>query len=92
MVEVFKDVSFGVPPLTPGDAERMIKEVKGYQILEGVRGRKRADIDSLVGILVKLSYLCVDLKDLVGELDINPLVVFEEGKGAKALDALVVSK
>lgn len=92
LVEVFKDVSFGVPPLTPGDAERMIKEVKGYQILEGVRGRERADIDSLIDVLVKFSHLCVDLKDLLGELDINPLVVFEEGKGAKALDALVIRK
>jgi acetyltransferase len=61
-------------------------------LLEGVRGKKKADIESVIDILVKFSHLCVDLKDSLGELDINPLMVFEKGKGAKALDALVVAR
>ncbi len=92
LVEVLKEVSFRIPPLSSHDAEEMIREVKGYQILEGVRGKKRADIESVCDILVKFSHLCVDLKDSLGELDINPLMVFEKGKGAKALDALVVAR
>lgn len=90
-VEVFEDVAFGVPPLTRTDAERMVKEVKGYRILEGIRGEKRADIESIVDVLMKFSHLCIDLKDMLNEIEINPLVVFEKGKGAKALDALVVA-
>jgi acetyltransferase len=90
-VEVFEDVAFGVPPLTRTDAERMVKEVKGYRILEGIRGEKRADIESIVDVLMKFSHLCIDLKDMLNEIEINPFVVFEKGKGAKALDALVVA-
>jgi acyl-CoA synthetase (NDP forming) len=91
-VEVLKDVSFRVPPLTHLDAEEMIKEVKAYKILEGVRGRKMADIEAIIDIIMKLSHLSLDLKDSVAELDINPLIVFEKGEGAKALDALVIGK
>lgn len=91
-VEVLKDVSFGVPPLGRTNAERMMREVKGYQILKGFRGKKRADMDSIVDILVKLSHLCIDLQEILGEIDINPLMVFDEGQGAKALDALVVTR
>lgn len=89
-VEVLEDVSFRVPPLTEYDAEEMIKEVRGYKILKGIRGKKPSDIDSLTDILVKFSNLCLDLKDSVAELDINPVMVFEKGKGAKALDSLVI--
>lgn len=91
-VEVFKDVSFRVPPLNDDDAESMIRETKGFKILEGTRGKKRADIGTIIEILVKFSHLCLDLKDLVAELDINPLTVFEAGKGAKAVDALLIRK
>jgi acetyltransferase len=91
-VEVLKDVSFRVPPIIRLDAEQMIKEVKSYKILEGIRGKKMADIDSIIDIIMKLSQLSLELKDSVAELDINPLIVFERGKGAKAVDALVIRK
>jgi len=91
-VEVLEDVSFRVPPFTKSDAEEMIKEVRGYRILEGVRGKKTGDTDSLIDIVVRFSHLSLDLKDRVAELDINPLMVFEKGMGAKALDALVILK
>ena len=91
-VEVFKDVSFRVPPLHRHDAESMIKETKGFKILEGIRGKPRSDIDAIVETLIKFSQLCLDLKDSASEIDINPLTVFEVGKGAKAVDALIVRK
>ena len=91
-VEVLKDVSFRVPPITRQDAAEMIKEVKAYKILEGVRGKKMIDIDSIIDVIMKLSHLSLTLKDCVAELDINPLFVFEKGKGAKAVDALVLRK
>jgi len=91
-VEVYKDVSFRLPPLDHTEAERMIREVNGYAILKGVRGKPAADIDSLVDTIVKLSRLAVDLKDSVKEIDINPLLVCPKGKSVKALDALIVPK
>lgn len=63
-----------------------------FKILEGVRGRKIADIEAIIDIIMKLSHLSLTLKDSVAELDINPLIVFEKGKGAKVLDALVIGK
>jgi acetyltransferase len=91
-VEVLKDVSFRVVPLSRGDALDMIKEIKGYQVLKGVRGRPPADIEALAGVIMKVSTLATVLKDQVEELDINPLVVYPEGKGVKAADAMVVIK
>jgi acetyltransferase len=91
-VEVLNDVSFRVPPISRLDAEQMIKEVKAHKILEGIRGKKMADIESIIDIILKLSHLSLTLRDSVAELDINPLIVFEMGKGAKAVDALAVLK
>jgi len=91
-VEVLKDVSFRVPPITHRDAEEMIKEIKAYKILEGVRGKKTVDIESIIDTIMKLSKLSLSLKDSIAELDINPLIVFEKGKGTKAVDALVIRK
>jgi acetate---CoA ligase (ADP-forming) len=91
-VEVLKDIALRVVPLSPSDAGQMVREIKGYQILEGVRGRNRADIPAIVDVLLKISRLVTDWKDYISEIDINPLVVFDEGCGVKALDALVVLK
>ena len=87
--EVLKDVAFRLAPVTPSMAREMIAEIKGYPVLAGARGRVPADIDALADAIVKLSALAVDLKDHVAELDINPLFVFERGKGVKAADALI---
>ncbi len=90
--EVLKDVSFRLAPVTPSVAREMVEEIAGYPVLAGARGRPRADVDALVDAIVRLSALAVDLKDHVGELDINPLLVFAEGKGVKAADALIRPK
>lgn len=92
MVEVLKDVSMRIAPLSRYDAETMLSEIKGKKLLDKFRGMDEADRDTIVDIIVKLSQLAVDLGDTISEIDINPLVVFEKGKGAKAVDALVTLK
>ncbi|MCK4791035.1 MAG: acetate--CoA ligase family protein, partial [Desulfobacteraceae bacterium] len=91
-VEVLKDISLRVVPLLKSDADLMVRETKGYQILKGLRGRGRSDIESVIDVLLKISRLAEDWKDYISEIDINPLIVFDEGHGVKALDALVVLK
>jgi acyl-CoA synthetase (NDP forming) len=89
-VEVFGDVSFRVPPFDEDEARRALAELKGMKVLQGTRGQKPADVDALIGTIMKVQQLAMDLADEVGELDINPLVV--KPRGAVALDALVVKK
>jgi acyl-CoA synthetase (NDP forming) len=87
-VEVLEDVTFRVPPFDREEAHRMLRELAGYRVLEGVRGAAPADVDALVDVIVSVSRLALDLAGDVAELDVNPLVVRPEG--AVALDALVV--
>ncbi len=82
-VEVYKDVTFRVTPIDKSDALDMISEIKGYQILKGIRGRKPADIDAIARVLVSVSQMAE--KENIIELDINPLIVSESG--AVAVDA-----
>jgi acetyltransferase len=91
-VEILKDISLQVTPLSPADAEQMVKEIKGYPILTGVRGKRRSDIEAIVDVLQKISRIAQDWKSIISEIDINPLIVFDEGHGVKAADALIVLK
>lgn len=90
MVEVLKDVSFRLAPLEESDAREMIKELKGYPILTGVRGKKACDIDALVNILLKISEIITEYQDEIAEIDINPCFVSPDG--AVAVDARIVLK
>jgi len=76
-VEVFKDVAFRVAPLNIEDAHEMIKSVKSYALLKGVRGEKMLDISSLAETIVRFSQLSLDYP--IAEMEINPLKVFEKG-------------
>ncbi|WP_342514780.1 acetate--CoA ligase family protein [Sporosarcina sp. FSL K6-1522] len=87
-VEVFRDISFRVAPLTRDDALEMIEEIKGYAILKGARGKAAVDIEAIVDVLLKVSALVTDHGDHIDELDINPLIVYEDG--IKAADAMLV--
>lgn len=89
-VEALRDVSFRIAPLTRRDAEEMIREIKGYRVLQGMRGKPPADTDAIVDAILRVSQLVTDYADEIEELDINPLVVFSEG--AKAVDALVTRR
>lgn len=87
-VEIAEDIAFRIAPLSAADALGMIREIRGYKILEGVRGAPRADIDALVEILMKVSRLAVENEE-IAEMDINPLFVYPSGKGVTAADALI---
>jgi acyl-CoA synthetase (NDP forming) len=87
-VEVFKDISFRVAPLTRSDAIEMIEEVQGYTLLRGVRGQKTVDINAIIDVLLKVSSLVTEENTPIKELDINPLIVYENG--VKAADAMIV--
>jgi acetyltransferase len=91
-VEILKDVSLRVAPITREDAMAMIEEIKGYKVLAGARGAAKLDIDAIADVLVKVSTLATDLEDTVAELDINPLLVLPEGEGVWVADALVIKK
>ncbi|MDP3182890.1 MAG: acetate--CoA ligase family protein [Desulfobaccales bacterium] len=87
-VEIFKDVIFRVAPISELWAHRMIQELKGFQILTGYRGEPRGDLEAIADCLERLSQLVLDFPE-IQELDINPLMVFEQGKGAAVLDARI---
>ena len=86
-VEVLKDVSFRLVPITRGDAVEMVREIKAYKILEGVRGMPPADQETILDILMRTSEMLVECPE-IKELDLNPILVYE--KGAKIVDARVV--
>lgn len=77
-VEVLKDVSFRVAPLADEDIDEMIREIKGYKILTGVRGEKPKDIEAMKGVLAKLSEIVIDNPEIT-EIDLNPVIVREKG-------------
>ena len=87
MVEILKDVSFRVVPLTRRDAGEMIREIKGYPLLEGYRGQEPVDVPNLEELLLKVSDF-VEQNPEVKELDLNP--IFAYSNGAVAVDARVV--
>ena len=89
-VEVLHDTVLRVPPLDADEAREMIDALKGAAILKGVRGQQPADLSAIVDVLRKFSHLCLDLRGVVQEIDINPLLVLDAGQGAKAVDCLVV--
>lgn len=86
-VEILKDVTFRIAPLTEREAEEMITEVKAYPILKGYRGQPPADIKTIVQILLNTSKLVMEHQE-IKELDLNPIMVYE--KGAKTVDARII--
>ena len=91
-VEVLRDYSLRRAPLDENDAWEMMRETKGFQLLQGVRGEKPADVEAIVQVLINLSRLATDLRPYISEIDINPLIVHGRGEGAKVVDCLFVRK
>ena len=85
--ELFKDRAIGFPPLNEALAYQMLESLKIFPLLKGYRGKKPVDIDKLIEVMIRLSYLAADYPE-IKELDINPLLVSE--KGVVALDARIV--
>ncbi|MBE9581946.1 MAG: acetate--CoA ligase family protein, partial [Proteobacteria bacterium] len=87
-VEVLKDVSFRIAPLSVESADAMIREIRSFPLLRGVRGEAPADIEGIRDALVRLSQMAMDFPEIV-EADINPLLVCPEGHGVVAVDARI---
>jgi acetate---CoA ligase (ADP-forming) len=88
-VEALRDVTFRMAPIRELGVHRMIRQIRGFKILEGFRGEPPSDIEAIADCLARLSQLATQLEEIV-ELDINPLVVFEQGRGARVVDARIV--
>ncbi|HAL61803.1 MAG TPA: acyl-CoA synthetase [Chloroflexi bacterium] len=84
-VEALRDVTFRIAPVARWEAREMLSEIRGYSLLRGVRGESPADLEAIVDCILRVSQLVTDFPEIV-ELDINPLIVCEEGKGAVAVD------
>lgn len=90
-VEILKDVTQGIAPLDREEVERMVRSIKAYPTLTGARGRRPGDIPALVEVILKISQLSMDFPELE-ELEMNPVMVGDEGTGVTAVDALVTIK
>lgn len=88
-VEWSRDIAFGLAPITDADARRMIDSVKTAPLLHGVRGEKPSDVPALSDALLRLSQLVTEF-DEIREVDLNPVIALEAGKGCKVVDARVV--
>ena len=91
-VEVLKDVTFRVAPVSKKSALRMIEEIRGAPILKGVRGEEPRDRSVLAETISRYAHMIVDLRDEVSESDANPVLVYQEGKGLKVVDARIILK
>ncbi len=88
-VEVLKDVSFRLAPITKEDALEMVQEIRGYPVLAGTRGAPPADFEALADLLQRVGELAVEFPE-ISEIDLNPVFVFDEGKGVVAADARII--
>lgn len=90
-VEVFKDAALYPCPVNHAEAKKMIQSLKAYKMLTGYRGSTPCDIEALADMMVKISQYAAETKETLAELDLNPVFVYEEGKGVCAADALIVN-
>ena len=87
-VEILGDVRFRITPLTDRDAAQMVREIKGYRLLQGYRGHPAADVEAIEEVLLRLSRLVEDIPE-ISELDLNPIFALPPGQGCKIVDARV---
>ncbi len=88
-VEALKDVTFRIAPFSRDEARAMLTEIRAVNLLRGVRGEPPADMEAIEDVLLRLSQLVADFSEIV-EMDINPLIVFERGRGAISVDMRLV--
>lgn len=88
-VELFKDVVFRLAPIGRNNARRMVRSIKSFPLLNGFRGKPKADLEIIHKLLVSLSDLVINHPE-IKELDINPLLVHPEGKGATVADVRII--
>ena len=90
-VEVMKDVSFRALPVTHSEALAMMKGIRGYPLLLGVRGEAKKDIEKIADVMTKVGQILCSCSDIT-DIEINPLVAYDEGGGVKAVDVRVLIK
>jgi acyl-CoA synthetase (NDP forming) len=88
-VEVMKDVTFRAFPLSRTEVMAMLKEIRSYPLLLGVRGEKPRDIDAVVDTIIKVGSIIHKVK-IISDIEINPLVVYDQGAGVKAVDVRII--
>ena len=88
-VEVLKDVTFRLIPLTESDAREMVGEIKAAKILDGVRGQEPRDVEALIGVILAVSKM-IDENPEINELDCNPTFLYAKGKGVLVVDARMI--
>jgi acetyltransferase len=91
-VEVLKDVAIRLLPVDEREARAMLQELRGYRVLEGVRGQPARDIDALVRAITGLSDIFAAHRNSLSDLEINPLIVRPEGEGIAAVDVRIVRR
>lgn len=91
-VEVMKDLAFGLPPFGAEHAHAMLRTLRSYPLLEGVRGQPPLDVDALVDCIVRVGWFALDCAGRLDELDLNPVRVLPRGRGVRVIDALVVAE
>ena len=89
LVELLEDVSFRIAPITEYDAKEMIHEIKGFPILDGYRGKPKADINAIVNTLLKISELVIKHPE-IHEMDLNPVFIYKDG--LICVDARIILK
>jgi acetyl coenzyme A synthetase (ADP forming)-like protein len=90
-VNFLKDVAFRIAPMSPRDADGIVKETKSYTLLKGIRGEPPADIAALKETILRISQLVTAYPE-IAEMDINPILVYKEGEGCQALDVKIALK
>ncbi|MBD3347788.1 MAG: CoA-binding protein, partial [Candidatus Eisenbacteria bacterium] len=88
-VEVLKDISFRAVPLHRSEALEMMKEIRAYPLLLGVRGEERKDIESVLDAVIRIGTVIRRVPE-ISDIEINPLMAYEQGKGAKAVDVRIM--
>jgi acyl-CoA synthetase (NDP forming) len=91
-VEVLKDVALAPVPVREAEARALLGRLKGASLLEAHRGKPAADVVALVALMVRLSQFAADHADTVAEIDLNPVIVHDAGKGISVADALIVRR
>ena len=86
-IEIFKDTTIRLAPVTKKEAADMLKELQAYPLLQGVRGKGKADIKALIEVICRVSALLTNCPEII-EMDLNPVIVHPEGQGVSIVDAL----
>jgi acetyltransferase len=89
LVEVLKDVSFRLAPMWRTSAERMVRQIRSFKVLDGFRGNPPSDIDAIVDALLRLSTMVCNHPE-IAECDINPLIVHAKGEGCSVADSRIM--